>query len=144
MTANEQLEVITGEYNPNDGPGTADLTAIQTASQTAVGYGTTFLINQKVFPTVDGAGEPINILAQSYVNKMRANIQTVFAYRAETQQKLIRLYMANLSAIGISWAQFQGYTEVQWQTELTKVSKQVMEDAANITPQEKAEYDALP
>ena len=46
---------------------------------------------------MDGAGEPINQLAQSYVNKMRANIQEVFAYRAVTQQKLIRLYMATLS-----------------------------------------------
>ena len=143
MTPNEQIEVITGEYNPN-GTGPGAIQPIQTASQEAVQYGVAFLQNQKVFPTVDGAGEPINQLAQSYVNKMRANIQTVFAYRAETQQKLIRLYMATLSAIGITWAQFQAYTEVEWQTALVNVSPQVMEDAANITPQEKAEYDALP
>ena len=143
MTPNEQIEVITGEYNPNGG-GPNAIQPIQTASQEAVQWGVAFLQNQKVFPTVDGNGDPINQLAQSYVNKMRANIQTTFAYRAETQQKLIRLYMATLSAIGITWAQFQAYTEVEWQTALVNVSPQVMEDAANITPQEKAEYDALP
>ena len=143
MTPNEQIEVITGEYNPN-GAGPGAIQPIQTAAQEAVQWGVAFLQNQKVFPTEDGNGDPINQLAQSYVNKMRANIQTVFAYRAETQQKLIRLYMATLSAIGITWAQFQAYTEVEWQTALVNVSPQVMEDAANVTPQEKSEYDALP
>ena len=143
MTPNEQIEVITGEYNPNGG-GPNPIQPIQTAAQEAVQYGVGFLLNQKVFPTEDGNGDPINQLASSYVTKMRTNIQTVFAYRAETQQKLIRLYMATLSAIGITWAQFQAYSEVQWQAALVNVSPQVMEDAANITPQEKAAYDALP
>ena len=89
-------------------------------------------------------GDPLINWHQSYVRKMRTWIQEVFAYRAVTQQKLIRLYMAQLAAIGITWAQFQAYTEEEWQTALTNVSPQVMEDAADITPQEKAEYDALP
>ena len=111
MTPNEQIEVITGEYNPN-GTGPGAIQPIQTASQEAVQWGVAFLQNQKVFPTVDGQGEPINQLAASYVSKMRVTIQEVFEYRAQTQQKLIRLYMATLSAIGITWAQFQAYTEV--------------------------------
>ena len=61
MTANEQLEVITGEYIPMEAAQTPSTP--KTASQTAVEYGTAFLLNQKVFPTVDGAGRPINQLA---------------------------------------------------------------------------------
>ena len=143
LTANEQIQVITGEYNPN-GTGPGAIQPIETTNQTAVTYGVNFLLNQKVFPTVDGAGEPINVLAQSYVNKMRSAIQQIFAYRAETQQKLVRLYMATLGNTALTWTQFQALTEEQWQTALDNISPTVVEDTANITPQEKAEYDALP
>ena len=51
MTPNEQIQVITGEYNPN-GAGPGAIQPIETTNQTAVTYGVNFLLNQKVFPTV--------------------------------------------------------------------------------------------
>lgn len=143
LTANEQLQVITGEYNPNQGPG-SDPLPIDTTNQTAVTFGINFYLNQKIFPTVDGAGNPINELASAYVSKMRTSIQEIFAARAETRNKIIRLVMGTLGNTAITWAQFQSLSEEQWQVAVTNIIDVVVEDNANVTPQEKVAYNALP
>lgn len=126
----EQLNIIRGAINP---PGT-DLGSL--ILQTGVNIGMTFIDDEK---TTTG-NEP----ATRYQNKIRSVASKCIRNDENTIKSLIRVFVTLLGRTNTTYTQIENATISQWESFASNQMLSAFEYYANVTLEEKFEFDNLP
>lgn len=139
LSLHNQLRIQNGKLKPN----AVSDALIETAHAASINFARDFQVGYKLFPTVDGEGNPINQLATSYLNKMLS--ATTKAITSDSSAKVAVMVVISSLVAGKDYTveQIEGATEAQWEG-FVKINMQTaVELFANVKQEEKAEYDSL-
>ncbi len=106
--------------------------------QIAMGEGIAFYTGYKVF---DGT---IEVLAQSYLDKLLGIITRVNQVDSGTIKSLQKIIISLIGDSAVTWQQVQDATDEQWETFITDNMLRTFELLGRVLKSEKTAYDALP
>ncbi len=137
LTVLEEMQILSGDEGPS-------VILLDLIHQSAVGEGVDFHINYKVFDTVDELDEPINVEADSYLNKILSVIDKVYRIDNNTVNSLVKLEVSLIGDSVVTWQQVQDATDEQWETFIVDNMLRTFELLGRVLKSEKTAYDALP
>ncbi len=140
LTVLEEMQILKGTVGPS-------VSLLDLIHQSAVGEGVDFHINYKVFDTieiVEGEEVPINVEANSYLNKILSVIDRVYRIDNRTVNSLVKLEVSLIGDSTVTWQQVQEATDEQWETFIVDNMLRTFELLGRVLKSEKTAYDALP
>ena len=137
LTILEEMQILGGQEGPS-------VILLDLIHQSAVSEGVDFHITYKLFDIVDEFDEPINIEANSYLNKILSVIDRVYRIDNSTVNSLVKLEVSLIGDSAVTFAQVQSATDEQWETFIVANMLRTFELLGRVLKSEKTAYDALP
>lgn len=131
LTVLEELQILNHSVGPS-------VILEDLIHQIAMGEGIKFYIGYKVF---DGT---IEVLAQSYLDKLLGIIARVNQVDSGTIKSLQKIIVSLIGDSTVTWQQVQDATDAQWETFITDNMLRTFELLGRVLKSEKTTYDALP
>ena len=139
LSLHDQLRIQNGTLKPI----AVSDALIETAHAASINFARDFQVGYKLFPTVDGEGNPINQLATSYLNKMLSATSKAITSDSAAKVAVMVVVSSYIAETVDTVDVIENAPQSLWETVISGQMQTAVELFANIKQEEKAEYDSL-